>query len=407
MNTTSDVDWRPHAHRLAAELAAAGKLTDSRLAEAVRTVPRHVFVPTYHQQTPDGSWAQRASVDDLAAVYANTPLITALAATPGGTAVLSSSTQPGLMTRMIEALHLTDGTRVLEIGTGTGYNGALLAHRLGDDKVFSVDVEPDLVDLARQRLAGLGYHPTLVAADGTAGLAEQAPFDRIIATCAVPTIPWAWIEQTVPGGVILTDLKPAPGAGSLVRLSRTADDRAEGRFDPTYAAFMDLRHTPGTSTPAFRVNRDHDHAEHRTTSLDPNTPWMSLLVWFLAFFELGAEIAYGYTIPDGGAIPAYSQTEPTASWIATPDGSWAEITLAAENGLHSVIEGGPRRLWQFMEQAHRTWIELGQPGWDSFGLTVTPDRHTVWFNQPDSNHTWHLTPVAGAPGFEEGHRPVG
>lgn len=62
----------------------------------------------------------------------------------------------------------------------------------GAANVFSVDVESDLVDQARARLAELGYHPTLVVADGAAGLPEHAPFDRIIATCSVPAIPWPW-----------------------------------------------------------------------------------------------------------------------------------------------------------------------------------------------------------------------
>ncbi|MEU4675290.1 methyltransferase domain-containing protein [Amycolatopsis sp. NPDC023774] len=391
INTAGDVEWGPHAARLAEELVAAGKLTDSRLAAAVRAVPRHVFVPTYHQQTADGSWVERVSVDDLAAVYANTALITTLAATAtGGTTVLSSSTQPGLMTRMIEALHLADGARVLEIGTGTGYNAALLSHQLGHGQVYSVDVEGELVELASPRLAGLGYHPTLVVGDGAAGLPENAPFDAIIATCAVPAIPWAWIEQVRPGGVVLADLKSAPGAGSLVRLTRRDDDRAEGHFDATYAAFMDLRHTPGSNPDGFRVERDHNQAEHSTTRLDPTTPWTSLLVWFLASFDLGPDIAYGYTLPEGGLIPAYSDTAPAASWIATPDGSWAEITFATQNGQHGVAEDGPRRLWRLVEIAHSTWVDLGRPGWDSFGLTVTPEAHTLWFDRPEGEHTWHI-----------------
>ena len=388
-NTRTEVEWASHAQRLADELAAAGKLTDPQLAAAVRAVPRHIFVPAYHRQNSDGSWAERTSVDDLAAVYANTALITALAAIPNETAVLSSSTQPGLMTRMIEALHLADGTRVLEIGTGTGYNAALLTHRLGEDKVFSVDIEARLVDLARQRLAGLGYHPTLVAGDGAAGLPEYAPFDAIIATCAIPAVPWAWIDQVRLGGVVLTDLKPAPGAGSLVRLTRTADDRAEGSFDATYAAFMDLRHTPGGTPAGFRVKRDHDEAEHRMTALDPNTPWTSLLVWFLASFDFGPEIAYGYTMAQNASRP---WTAPTASWVATPDGSWAEITLGAEDGGHPVAEGGPRRLWRLLEQAHSTWTSLGQPGWNRFGLTVTPENQTLWLDEPGGQHTWQLAP---------------
>ncbi|WP_033290916.1 methyltransferase domain-containing protein [Amycolatopsis jejuensis] len=361
------LEWKSHAARLADDLIAAGKLTDPRLADAVRETPRHVFVPAYHRQTADGGWAEHRSTDDLAAVYANTALITAL--TPER-AVLSSSTQPGLMTRMIESLQLADGMRVLEIGTGTGYNAALLTHLLGERNVFSIDIEPGLVELARTRIPG---RPTLVTGDGAQGLPEHAPFDAIIATCAVPAIPWPWIDQVRPGGVILADLKPAPGAGSLVRLTRQGDG-AEGRFDPTYAAFMDLRPAPGTA--GFRVERGH--AEYRTTDVDPNTPWTSLVTWFIASFDLGSEIAYGYTFPEGSA----------ASSIATPDGSWAEITLAAENGRHAVAEGGPRRLWRLVEEAHRLWTDLGCPGWDRFGFTATPQAQTVSL---DGGHSWRVT----------------
>ena len=314
-------DWRAHARRLADELQQAGKLTGPRWREAICAVARHHLVPSYYQQDTDGTWRQILSgtAEGLAAVYSNTVLITALAPAAAGTTVLSSSTQPGLMTRMLEALDIHDGHRVLEIGTGTGYNAALLTHRLGDSRVFSVDVEPELVELARERLAVLGYHPTLIAGDGAAGLPEHAPFDRIIATCAVPRIPWTWVEQTRPGGIILTDLKPALGAGSLVRLTRTDTDRAEGRFDATFAAFMDLRHQPGANPATSRVDRDHHHAAHRATATDPRTPWTSLIVWFLASFDLGPGISYGYAghSPDG----------PRPTWIATPDGSWAEITL--------------------------------------------------------------------------------
>jgi protein-L-isoaspartate O-methyltransferase len=63
------------------------------------------------------------------------------------------------MIRMLEALDVHSGHRVLEIGTGTGYNAALLSHRLGDTQVFSVDIDADLVELASQRLARTGYHP--------------------------------------------------------------------------------------------------------------------------------------------------------------------------------------------------------------------------------------------------------
>ena len=89
---------------------------------------------------------------------------------------------------MLEALEVTDGCRVLEIGTGSGYNAALLCERLGSEHVTSVHIDPDLVALARERLAANGYTPTL-AADGADGYPRSALYDRIIATCSVPAIP--------------------------------------------------------------------------------------------------------------------------------------------------------------------------------------------------------------------------
>lgn len=79
------------------------------------------------------------------------------------------------MTRMLEALDIHDGHDVLEIGAGTGYNAALLSHWLGDQHVFAVDIEPTLIRLARERLARIGYHPTLASANGANGLPEHAP----------------------------------------------------------------------------------------------------------------------------------------------------------------------------------------------------------------------------------------
>ncbi len=122
----------------------------------------------------------------------------------------SSSTMPSLMARMLEALDVQDGHRVLEIGTGTGYNAALLCHRLGSGKVVSIDVDPTLVAVARDHLAGLDYHPILVVGDGAAGVARHGPYDRIIATAAVPEIPVPWIEQLTPGGKILANLRGSP-----------------------------------------------------------------------------------------------------------------------------------------------------------------------------------------------------
>ncbi len=390
--TVPTADWAPRARQLADQLVAAGKLTSPAWRDAVCAIPRHEFVPEVFRQDRidqyDETWRQldtttvTGRLEWLDQVYSNTALITALDRTTGSPSLLSTSSMPGLMTRMLESLDVREGHRVLEIGTGTGYNAGLLCYRLGDTQVFSVDIEPDLVELARERLARLGYHPTLVTTDGATGLAEHAPFDRIIATCSVPAVPWEWVTQTRTGGVILTDLKLSLTAGSLVRLTRYPD-RAEGPFDPTYAAFMSLRHHPAGQNPTRPRPRKRDSdPEHRTTTLDPRTPWTSLIVWFLAGFELGPDISMGYT--------GFADGQPTATSITMRDGSWAEVTLADDHGVHQVTEGGPNRVWRILENAHTRWHTLDQPGWNRFGLTVTEDHHTIWLDTPTSDHQWPI-----------------
>jgi methyltransferase of ATP-grasp peptide maturase system len=384
--------WPARAAALADELARLGKLTDPAWRAAVAEVPRHRLVPRFWTQDATGAWQETDTAtappeEWLERVYSNKVLISALAGEGSGARTRSSSSQPGLMVRMLEALQIRDGHRVLEIGTGTGYNAALLSHRLEAGNVFSVDVEPDLVEEARARLAELGYHPTLRAGDGALGLPDHAPFDRIIATCAVPAIPWAWIDQLTEGGMVLTDVKIAQNAGGLVLLQRGADDRAEGRFDSVYAAFMNLHPTP-TAVPGTATARARPGpvTEQRTTTVDPRTPWTSLVVWFLAVFDLGADVSIGYTGTDMTRPPA-------AVRIATPDGSWAEIELDDQQtpgAPRAVTEGGPRSLWRMVERAHDTWEGHGRPGWERFGLTVAPGWQTVWLDDLDAGPSWDL-----------------
>ncbi|MGB6162744.1 MAG: methyltransferase domain-containing protein [Pseudonocardiaceae bacterium] len=187
-------DWTDRPARLAEELVAAGKLHTPEWIAAVRAISRHALVPVIYDQDPDtGEWLTHDASDPAwqERIYANR----------------------GLFTKIGE-------------GTGTGYNAALLAHRLGAEHVFSVDIDRDLVDLARDRLARIGYRPTLVVADGA---------ERLL---------------TVPD-----------------------------------------------------------------------------------------EIGYGHAVED----------------------------------------------------AHHLWHELGQPGWDRFGLTATTKQQWIWLDSPDGGHTWPLT----------------
>src|SRR5437016_377090 len=106
---------------------------------------------------------------------------------------------------MLDSLDVQSGHSALEIGTGTGWNAALLSQRVGDTgRVVSVEVDSEVAQCARRALKAAGYTPLVVTADGTQGYAPAAPYDRVINTASVHTIPRAWIDQTKPGGVIVT-----------------------------------------------------------------------------------------------------------------------------------------------------------------------------------------------------------
>jgi len=310
--------------------------------EAITSVPRHVLVPHFYLQDDDGTWTR---ADDWDTIYSDTTLVT----TFDGPQAVSSSTAPSIMIRMLDALHLHNGHRVLEIGTGTGYNAGLLSHRLGSDHVFSVDLDETLVDRARERLASIGYTPTLVARDGEKGLPEHAPYDRIIATCAVPEIPRAWLEQTTEGGLILADYKPSGDAGNLVLLERRGDV-AKGRFLPEWAGFMPMRHH-NTTTPPHPV-RDRTNARTRATTA-PQPPWDHPVPWFLA--RMPPNLTYGHG-------PDYVFLATGSEWCEVREG------MVTEHGA----------LWTRFEAAYEQWRTDGEPSWSRFGLTVSPGGHEVW-----------------------------
>ncbi|MEV7089650.1 methyltransferase domain-containing protein [Streptomyces sp. NPDC093085] len=235
------------------EIALTGALDEPAWRAAFEEVPRHLFVPYYFVSRP-GGWDRLWSGDPdpgrrrrwLRGAYADAPL--AVRVRDGE--LISSSSQPSLMARMLVELEVRDGDDVLEIGAGSGYNAALLAHRLGDSHVTTIDLEPEITESARTHLAAAGYRPTVVTGDGARGVPERAPYDRVIATCTLPAIPHAWIAQCRPGARIL-----APLATGLVvlRVTGTPSGRyAEGHFLHTAAYFVPLRGTPARRPVPYR-----------------------------------------------------------------------------------------------------------------------------------------------------------
>ncbi|MEV7724248.1 methyltransferase domain-containing protein [Streptomyces sp. NPDC087917] len=249
-------DLRAIAHAAQVrELETAGALDDPAWRAAFTAVPRHVFVPWFW--TGRGAGHERLWAEDpdperrarwLRGVYADAPLATRLR----DGELVSSSSQPSLMARMLDALDVRDGDNVLEIGAGTGYNAALLCHRLGEDLVTTVDLDEEITESARAHLALLGYRPTVVTGDGARGCPARAPFDRILVTCTLPLIPPPWLGQCRPGARIL-----APLSTGLIALTVEDAELAEGRFLHTPAYFVPLRGATASPYPAGRTGPLH------------------------------------------------------------------------------------------------------------------------------------------------------
>lgn len=174
---------------LARSLAHRGPGFSAAVQAAFRAVPRHLFVPDL---TPAAAYRDEALV--IKYDTCGVPV--------------SSSSQPAMMAIMADQLGLEPGHRVLEIGTGSGYNAAIMAHIVGPEgRVVSVDIDPVLVASAVDRLTAAGYGAVQArCADGGYGDPADAPFDRVIVTAGAWDIAPAWLDQLGPGGRLVLPL---------------------------------------------------------------------------------------------------------------------------------------------------------------------------------------------------------
>jgi protein-L-isoaspartate O-methyltransferase len=303
--------------------------------------------------------------------------------------VTSSSTMPGLVMAMLEHLDVHDGMRVLEVGTGTGYNAALLCERIGDVNVASIDVDPELVALAGVRLASHGYRPQLVVGDGTEGIPQSALFDRIIAICGVDRIPNAWIRQCRDGGKVMANIRGPFNSHALVLLS-VENGSAHGNFLRQSGGFMPLRADP-TRPFDYTVSIRRDAADAGAAAgghsrLDPQLAYDDQTWGLLAQTYLQGVMDRRTYVDDEGHL---------GTELATPDGSsWAIVHHAPDGNGHVTRQAGSRRLWSELEQLHNQWKVLGRPAYHRFGLSLLPNSETLlWLDQPDSDHRWRC----GAP----------
>ena len=195
-------------------LKLAGFLADKKVESALRNIPRHEFVPE----------------SEMTRAYNDGPL-----------SIMNGQTisQPGVVSRMTEWLDVKEGQKILEIGSGSGWQTAILSYLVGDGTVYSIERHPNLVEFTKSNLEKLGIKNVhVVLDDGSLGYAQKSPYDRIIITAACSEIPKPILDQLANGGLIVAPV--GDSLQSLVLLQKTPSGMVEIKNQPNYV-FVPLR----------------------------------------------------------------------------------------------------------------------------------------------------------------------
>ncbi|MGR3938709.1 ATP-grasp peptide maturase system methyltransferase [Streptomyces sp. BRA346] len=385
-------DTAPERHALADRLQEAGVLTHPRWRAAVEAVPRELFLqPGVFLPADDGRWQPVTALgtdpkewSEIA--YRDESLVTQLdghltadqTADPVPGVPTSSSTTPVTVVGMIEALDVEDGHTVLEIGTGTGYSTALMCHRVGEDNVTTVEVDPGVAARADAALEAAGYSTWTVTGDGLLGHPRRAPYDRVIATCAVRRVPHTWVRQTKPGGTILTTLAPgswAYGTG-LAKVTVNDDGTAEGRIIGE-SSFMQARSQAVVPLAGDLSARTAYADSEREAKMPPTL----LEEWMPAFL---AQLA----APGAQLVRAARSDGVRQLYVFDTDRE--SFAAFAENGRDwTVRQGGPVALWDDIERALIAWQDAGRPDISTVRLRITRRSHTYWIGDEPTSRWEH------------------
>jgi len=183
-------------------------LTDNNVESAFRNIPRHEFIPS----------------SELDRAYYNEPL-----------PIMKNQTisQPGVVSRMSEWLDVKDGQNILEIGTGSGWQTAILSYLVGSGTVYSIEIHPELEKFARKNLEKFYLdNVNVILGDGSMGYPEAAPYDRIIITAACTEIPLPLLDQLSNDGLIIAPVGDT--SQSLILLKKTSKGIIEVKNESNY-----------------------------------------------------------------------------------------------------------------------------------------------------------------------------
>ncbi|MFJ8647088.1 methyltransferase [Streptomyces sp. NPDC093546] len=352
----------PSGHATLVEHLYERGLLDEDWRAVWHAVPREDFIPQrIWRQGPTECVPITTEAERLALIHSDEPVVIQIddghANGPG--IATSSNSQPSTVARMLRLLDVESGHRVLEIGTASGYVAALLSARLGDSRVYSVEIDPGLAHHAAAALRAAGYTPNLAYGDGAWGWAAEGPYDRVISTCALRSVPYQLVRQVHPGGLIVAPMARDFWSGAIVRLEVEDGGVASGFFD-SGALYMPMRsHRPPAAAPV-----DDSTARASTCAVRPRE-----------LLSLGFALYAGTRLP--GVRMWHSEDDGTVQvWAQDAEGS----ATTASGG--EVWQYGPRELWSEIERTWREYEQLGRPELGEFGLTVHASHQEVWLHHP-------------------------
>ncbi len=226
--------------------------------------------------------------------------------------------------------------------------------------MYSVEIDPALADLAARNLRAAGYLPQLRCGDGEEGWPDVAPFDRLIATCALRHIPPTFVGQVRTGGVIVAPIARDFWSGALVQFTVRDDGTASGRFRGG-ASYMPMRsHRLEAGAPV-----DSSTARSRRAGSDP-----------AGLLSLGFALYAGARLP-GVSLWHSERPGRVQVWATGRDGSAATAATGEDVWLYGAAD-----LWEEIEHVFLEYGALGSPDAEEFGMTLDADGQHVWLREP-------------------------
>jgi SAM-dependent methyltransferase len=276
---------------------------------------------------------------------------------PAPPRIVTSDTGPP-QRRSVRNGRPADGMDLLDIGTGAGGLTAYASARFGYQQMTSIDVDPYLCDVARERLARMGFYPRIHTVDATGDI--SGTYDRIIATVSVRPLPASWLAALGPGGRLVTTIA---NTSLILTAWKGENGGAKGQFERDWARFMPSRHStdyePGLTELFTKArNEDGDVSTGRYPVVDVENAW-----------ELRSMLEI--TVP-GVELDFRQDSLRRTAYLAHADGSWARAS-AERTDPPTVHQCGPRRLWDELERIRNRQSAEGSLSLYGSRARITPD----------------------------------